>query len=131
MKNLLLVLTLSLIAFPSFAGVCKKITTITQELDSSFWKNSKVSVLAEMPKTAPTHEFLEHDIIRDMAASRRCESSMTKTIFTVKTIPGQVFEAVISNEDGCDGGNAYGLVKSLNSDKVIATIEDSFINCID
>ncbi len=131
MKNLFAAFIVLTFSAQAYAGVCSKLTSINEELDSTFWKNANVKTIAEIPHTSPTHDFKEFDIISDMLEGNRCEKSMIKTIFTIKTLPGQVFETVISNEDNCDGGNSYGIIKSLNSDKVIATVEDSFINCLD
>lgn len=48
----------------------------------------------------------------------------------------KVYTAYFTNEDYCDGGNSYGLIltdkkeDSPRGDKVIATITDSFIDCL-
>lgn len=129
MKNFLIALSIITFSTEAFAGVCPRITNINEELNTDFWKNSKVKVLAEIPHSSPTKEFQDFDVLKDLGQEARCQKSMVKTIFTVTGTPGHVFEAITSNEDECDGGNAYGLIKDLADEKVIATIEDSYINC--
>ena len=131
MKNLFAAFLVITFSAQAYAGVCSKLTKINEELDSTFWKNANIKTLIDIPHTSPTHEFKDFDVISDMLEGDRCQKSMIKTIFTVKTIPGQVFETIVSNEDDCDGGNTYGIIKNLNTDSVVATIEDSFINCVD
>ncbi len=46
-----------------------------------------------------------------------------------------VYTFLYTNEDSCDGGNSFGVILSdetpaPNEDKVIATISDSFIDCL-
>lgn len=128
MKNLLIATSLLIISAHAFAGVCQKITSINEELNSEFWKN--VSTISTIAHTAPIHEFQDVEILKDFLTENRCQKSMRKTIFTIKSAPGHIFESVISNDDVCDGGNAYGLIKDLANEKIIATVEDSYINCL-
>ncbi len=52
------------------------------------------------------------------------------TISSFSTISGQVFHAVYTSEDICDGGNSYGAVLDENS-KAVAHIGDGDFYCID
>jgi len=131
MKKILLTLTLAIIATSSFANVCQKITKISEEMNSDFWESTNVKVIAKIPETSPSRDFFDYKILQDLGQGTRCQNAMVKTIFSISSIPGHVFEAIISNRDECDGGNSYGLIKDLADEKVFATVEDSFINCFD
>lgn len=46
---------------------------------------------------------------------------------------GQIYTAIASNEDSCDGGNTFGYVvkgTSIQASSPIAMIQDSYIQCL-
>lgn len=64
-----------------------------------------------------------------------CKKAVKVTKF-VSFEDHKVYTLYYTNEDYCDGGNSYGLIltdrkeNSPRGDKVIATITDSFIECL-
>lgn len=63
-----------------------------------------------------------------------CKKAVKVTKF-VSFEDHNVYTFKYTNEDYCDGGNSYGLIlgtkeQSPRGDKVIATITDSFIECL-
>lgn len=46
---------------------------------------------------------------------------------------GQIYTAIASNEDSCDGGNTFGYVvkgTSIHAGSLVAMIQDSYILCL-
>lgn len=67
-------------------------------------------------------------------SKRECKKAV-KVTKMVSFEDHNVYTLYYTNEDYCDGGNSYGLIlgtkeQSPRGDKVIATITDSFIDCL-
>jgi hypothetical protein len=61
-----------------------------------------------------------------------CKESVIANSIQVKKT-GKIYTAFYTNDDSCDGGNSYGMIiegTDPRVDKVIATIEDSDIVCV-
>ena len=61
-----------------------------------------------------------------------CKEAIIANSIQVKKT-GKIYTAFYTNDDSCDGGNSYGMIiegTDPRTDKVIATIEDSDIVCI-
>lgn len=130
MKNILIAIILILFCSHTYASICTEFTKINDELNDDFYGQSQISVINEFLHINPTKEFSEFDILTDLYAEAACKNAMIKILFTYKNAPGQIFEAIVSNEDECDGGNAYGLIKNITTNTVIATISDQYISCL-
>ena len=61
-----------------------------------------------------------------------CKEAVIANSIQVKKT-GKIYTAFYTNDDTCDGGNSYGMIiegTEPRTDKVIATIEDSDIICV-
>ncbi len=47
------------------------------------------------------------------------------------TVTEQAYAVYYSQKDDCDGGNSFGFVVSRETKKVVATIEDSRVTCVE
>lgn len=110
--------------------ICSQLVAINLELNSVFFEHASVLVLDSQTKTSVLPEFSKYEDLAFFAENSACLTGMKTTTFSINNQLDYPLLSVISNEDDCDGGNSYGLIKDVATDQVIALIKDSYIECV-
>lgn len=104
------------------AGACEIDDVDLANINSS--KLTKVSEHLARPPQMP----LNAQFIQDL---KLC--SHIRVITLISKNSGQLYTAIASNEDNCDGGNTFGYVvkgTSIQAGAIMAMIQDSYIQCL-
>jgi hypothetical protein len=64
----------------------------------------------------------------DIEDYERCKNSLYLKKVSSK-LTGRFFNAVMTNQDKCDGGNSYGALFDSSMNNMIGDIGDSYISC--
>ncbi len=109
---------------------CEKMKKMSPELNTDFWENKAITIHYSVAQAAPVADFLNYESLQDLYKAKDCQRGMKKRFFSVAGINGKDFEAIVSTEDSCDGGNTYGLLRDVRTNKVIGLIGDSALTCL-
>lgn len=120
-KPLMAAVTLTLLS-AQIASAC--------EIDDINIANLRSSNLIKVSEllTSPPRVSMRAAFVQDL---NQCQH--VRVISLRSKSSGQIYTAIASNEDHCDGGNTFGYVvkgASITTGSIIAMIQDSYIQCL-
>ncbi|MBT7610049.1 MAG: hypothetical protein HN576_09850 [Bacteriovoracaceae bacterium] len=122
MKQILLTLLFIFSAQNSYA--CPELNDVDLANGDGPWMHEEIDfydiqLTKEEFVKIPNFDFFEYE---------KCKNALyVKVVRSKKT--GRVFNAVMTNEDHCDGGNSYGALFNSDMKTFLGDIRDSYISC--
>jgi hypothetical protein len=129
-KNILMSLILSGALFSGAAIACPVLDGV--DLADGDEKNPVFEEVGDQNATLTRAEFLSIPSFQNSSADGRtsCRKDLTLRKLKIKKT-GEIFYALLTMRDECDGGNSFGALMSGDLQTVVADIGDSFISCLD
>lgn len=126
-----ILITAFLLTATTFANTCQLNLAGRSIGDTYFYDEGEASFFTEIEtgKISLAKEEFEANITFSDFDYANCHDALIYKVF-VNPITSDIFRAVYTNEDFCDGGNSYGYITLNNDSKIIAIIQDSDFNCL-
>ena len=124
MKNLIALITL-LTSLSSFAGYYSDYQDCSGVLTQELWAvqdGEGVDVIYDIDAEISAKEFNSTPVFNDGFEYKYCKNALTELV--VMDMNGNEYKILHTHDDVCDGGNSYGVVYDMNTNKIIAHIHD-------